>query len=205
MWWTERRIEIVAVILISVAAVFTSWCAYQSARWSNLQSASYARANASRVESLRQSNLANRQVTIDINLFTAYATAVSSQNHALSDFISQRFPGRLKVAMRSWLSTKPLQNKNAPSSPFVMRQYHLAAQDDADRLERQAGQLFEQGYAANTTADRYVLMTVLFAGVSFLAGVGSKFDVRRIALTALAVSAIVCVSALVVLFDTPTR
>ena len=142
---------------------------------------------------------------IDVNLFMAYATAVSSKNQELADFLSQRFPDRLKIAMQSWLATHPLRNKSAPSSPFVMPQYHLATQDEADRLERHAGQFFEQGYAANATADRYVLMTVLFAGVSFLAGVGSKFDVRGVALTALGLAALVCIGTSIVLFGTPVR
>jgi hypothetical protein len=54
-------------------------------------------------------------------------------------------------------------------------------------------------------ANRYVLMTVLFAGVSFLAGVGSKFDIRGVALTALVVAALVFVGTSFVLLSTAIR
>jgi hypothetical protein len=203
MWLTERRIEIVAVVLISVASVASAWCAYESARWGGVQSASYSRANATRVESLRAANLANRQLMVDLNLFLAYSNAVSVKNTAFSSFIEQRFPKRLALATRAWLATHPLANPKAPSSPFVMRQYHLDAQDDADQLEAKAGALFDQGSIAREISDRYILMTVLFASVSFLAGVGSKFDQRAVALAALILGAIVAVGAAVFVLGYP--
>ncbi len=205
MWFTDRRLEIIAVILISVAAVASAWCAYQSARWGSLQSASYVRANASRVESLRQSDVANRQLMVDVNLFTAYANAVSTKNEALASFLSQRFPDRFKKAMRAWTATNPLKNPKAPSSPFVMREYHLEAWDLSDKLEGQASQYFTQGLSATETSDHYVLLTVLFAGVSFLAGVGSKFDVRGVVISALTLGAAVWIVAFIVMLSYPIR
>jgi hypothetical protein len=183
--------------------VLTSWCAYQSARWSGVQATSYNRASSVRTESLRFSTLANRQLLIDINLFTAYAAATSNNNRQLADFLTQRFPDRLKVAMRAWLATRPMTNKAAPSSPFAMPQYHLTAQDEAAALEQQAGQLFNQGLTANETSDRYVLLTVLFAAVSFLAGVGSKFLIPSVKIAALVLAGLVWIVTLIVLIKYP--
>jgi hypothetical protein len=205
MWLTERRVEIIAVILISIASVASAWCAYQSARWGGVQSESYSRANAARVESLREANLANRQLMIDVNLFLAYSSAEAAGNRAFSSFIVRRFPTRLAVAMRAWLASRPLANPKAPSSPFVMRQYHLDAQDDADRLETTAGAIFDQGSIAKENSDRYILMTVLFASVSFLAGVGSKFEHRGVALAALALGTTVAIGAAIFLIGYPIR
>jgi hypothetical protein len=205
MWFTQRRMEIIAVVLISVASVASAWCAYQSARWGGVQSASYSRANATRVESLRAADLANRQLMIDINLFLAYSNAASVKNTLFSGFIEQRFPKRLALAMRAWLATHPLKNPKAPSSPFVMREYKLDAQDDADRLEAKAAALFEQGTTAKEISDKYILMTVLFASVSFLAGVGSKFDQLAVELAALVLGSIVATVAAIVLLGYPIR
>jgi len=201
----ERQREIWAVVLISVAAVLSAWCAYQAARWGSEQAASYARANATRVESLRQSNLANRQITIDVSLFVAYANAVATNDRVLSDFLLARFPPRLKVPMTAWLAMHPLRNPAAPSSPFVMKQYHLEASDQAEALERTAQGYFNAGYAANEIADRYILMTVLFASVSFLAGVGSKFEQPQMVVVALALGTIVLLVAGVVLIAYPVH
>jgi hypothetical protein len=204
-WFTERRTEIVAVVLISVASVMSAWCAYEAARWGSLQAVSYARASASRVESLRQSNVANRQMMIDINLFVSYANAVSTKNASFAAFISQRFPVRLKTAMRAWLATDPLKNQNAPSSPFVMKQYHLAAFDSADLLDARAQQYLDTGVRSNEISDRYILMTVLFAAVSFLAGVGSKFEGRSLVLVSLALGLLIFVGASAVVIHYPAR
>jgi hypothetical protein len=201
----QHRVELWAVALISVAAVLSAWCAYQSARWGNAQAQSYAQASAARVESVRQSDLANRQTLIDIDLFIEYHSAVASRNTALVSFVSQRFPDRLKPAVNAWLATKPFTNARAPSSPFVMPEYHVDAQDRANALESDAKGYFQTAVSANDTANRYVLMTVLFASVSFLAGVGSKFDVRKIAMAALLLGSVVLLVAGVVLIGYPVR
>ena len=202
---TERQLELWAVVLISVASVLSAWCAYESARWGSAQAQAYARANAARVESLRQSGLANRQAMVDINLFVAYETALAEKQTGLASFIYERFPARLKPAVQAWLATRPLTSPEAPSSPFVMHQYRLEPQDEADRLESEARSNFERGVEANETGDRYILMTVLFASVSFLAGVGSKFEVRTIIMIALGLGTAVLVIAGAVLAGYPIR
>ncbi|MBV8671334.1 MAG: hypothetical protein JO098_06145 [Candidatus Eremiobacteraeota bacterium] len=201
---TNRRLELWAVVLISVASVLSAWCAYQSARWGNAQAQMYARANATRVESLRQSGLANRQTMVDINLFVAYESALA-QRSTLANFLSQRFPERLKVAVRAWLDQKPMSNVRAPSSPFVMPAYHVAAESRAEALENDAAGYFQDGVSANETADRYVLMTVLFASVSFLAGVGSKFELRSVAAIAMLLGSLVLLVAGAILIAYPIR
>jgi hypothetical protein len=199
----KARLELWAIILISVASVLSAWCAYQSSRWGNAQAQAYSRANARRIESLRQSGVANRQATVDINLFVAYESALASKNAAFAAFLIQRFPERLRTAVKAWESTRPLTTTTAPSSPFVMKQYHLASDDQADALEREADSFFEAGVTANQNGNRYILLTVLFASVSFLAGVGSKFESRNTVLTSLVLGSIVLLAAIAVLATHP--
>jgi len=179
----KTRLELWAIILISVASVLSAWCAYQSARWGNASAQAYSRASARRLESLRQSGVANRQAMIDIDLFVAYEDAIASKNADFAAFLIQRFPERLKVAVKAWQATRPRATTSAPSSPFVMKQYHLDSDDQADA--------------------RYILLTVLFASVSFLAGVGSKFESRRIVLASLVLGSIVLLTAITVLAGQP--
>jgi len=199
----KTRLELWAIILISVASVLSAWCAYQSARWGNASAQAYSRASARRLESLRQSGVANRQAMIDIDLFVAYEDAIASKNADFAAFLIQRFPERLKVAVKAWQATRPRATTSAPSSPFVMKQYHLDSDDQADALERQAESFFETGLTANQNGNRYILLTVLFASVSFLAGVGSKFESRRIVLASLVLGSIVLLTAITVLAGQP--
>jgi hypothetical protein len=199
----KARLEFWAIVLISVASVLSAWCAYQSARWGNASAQAYSRASARRLESLRQSSVANRQAMVDIDLFVAYESAISSKNSDFAAFLIQRFPERLKVAFKAWQATRSRTTAAAPSSPFVMKQYHLESDDKADDLEREAESFFETGLDANQNGNRYILLTVLFASVSFLAGVGSKFESRRIVLGSLVLGSIVLLAAIGVLATHP--
>jgi hypothetical protein len=140
---------------------------------------------------------------VDINLFVAYESALSSKNAAFAAFLIKRFPERLRVAVRAWEATQGRPTSAAPSSPFVMKQYHLDSADQADALESQAESFFQSGVDASQNGNRYILLTVLFASVSFLAGVGSKFEARKIVLAALVLGSIVLVTAIAVLATHP--
>jgi hypothetical protein len=56
----------------------------------------------------------------------------------LSDFLYGRFPPALKTATDAWLATRPLQNPEAPSSPFVMPDYQVSERAEADRWQTEA-------------------------------------------------------------------
>ena len=133
-----------------------AWAAFQSAKWNGEQADAYARASATRVESTRASTAAGQQTIIDVNTFTAWLDALATERRVdpngslaadgsyvpdpqqLSGFLYERFRDEFKSAIVAWLAELPLQNPDAPSTPFVMKQYKLAANEDARRLERQA-------------------------------------------------------------------
>jgi hypothetical protein len=73
-----------------------------------------------------------------------------------------------------------LTNEDAPPSPFAMPEYHLAAEDQAAELEREADGHAAAAREANQRSDNYVLTTVLFAVVLFFVGIGTKFDSLRV-------------------------
>ncbi|MGA8795736.1 MAG: hypothetical protein WB526_01550, partial [Candidatus Cybelea sp.] len=90
-------------------------------------------------------------------------------------FIHRRFRPEMKRAVDAWLATKPRTNASAPSSPFAMPEYSLQAGKDATQLNALAEANFEKATAANERGDAYVRLTVIFAAVSFLAGISTKF------------------------------
>lgn len=85
----------------------------------------------------------------------------------------------MRVAMTAWLATKPRVNPKAPSSPFVMPEYSLRTRAEASRLAATADKDFEGAQTANQYADDYLLLTVVFAGVSFLGGISTKMFYPR--------------------------
>jgi hypothetical protein len=69
-----------------------------------------------------------------------------------------------------------------------MPQYRNPQLEEAERLNAEASETFDEGTEARETADRYVRVTVLFALVLFLVAVGQRFRVRGVRLGAMAVA-----------------
>ncbi|HEY6325956.1 MAG TPA: hypothetical protein VIW73_05500, partial [Candidatus Cybelea sp.] len=108
-----------------------------------------------------------------------YIDAIAAGNGAKAQFIYQRLRPEMKPAMDAWLRTKPRTNPKAPASPFAMPQYALQTRATAKRLDAQAQATFEQAQKANQHSDDFLLLTVIFAGVSFLGGMSTKVAYPR--------------------------
>lgn len=175
----DGRLELVTTILLAVAAVAVAWASYQAARWHGEQAATFSRANATRIESARASGVANRQVLIDVTTFTQWADAYAQDETELADFYRERFRDEFKPAVEAWIATRPLQNPAAPQSPFAMPEYTLAADDEAKRLETEAGQYADEANEDIKQADMYVLSVVLFAAALFFAGMSTRLRAGR--------------------------
>ena len=171
---TERRLEIVATLLLALAAVATAWSSYQAARWQGEQARSFARASATRLESTRASGLANRQVQIDVATFIQWVDAYAHEDARLASFYRKRFRPEFAPAVDAWIKTRPLRNPRAPLTPFAMPQYQLAANDEADELDRTAAAYSTQASGNIDRATRYVLCVVLFAASLFFAGISTR-------------------------------
>ena len=76
--------------------------------------------------------------------------------------------------MDAWVATKPLQNDDAPLTPFAMPEYRVAAQTEARRLEAEAEVLSATARTNVQRATNYVLCVVLFAAVLFFAGISTR-------------------------------
>jgi len=170
----DRRLELAATVLLAMAAVATAWAAYQSARWHGEQAKSQSASIAARVESTRTANVANRQVQIDVALFTQWVDAYARDETELAAFYRKRFRDEFRPAFNTWVATKPRTNPAAPLSPFAMPQYKLAATAQADRLEAQAGEASQRVGRFIQRADNYSLAVVLFAASLFFAGISTR-------------------------------
>ncbi len=201
----DRWIEFLSAIVLALATVATAWCGYQASQWSGDQTNHMAAANDAHVEAARLSNEATQYKSLHASLFVAWAAAVSQDNTRLSDFLFQRFPGPLKTASEAWLATKPLQNPDAPASPFDMPEYVLPQNEQARQLEQTASKESEMADTANEASDHYVLLTVIFASVLFFGGISGKFQSQIIDLAMLAVAALVFVTGLGVMLTFPIQ
>jgi hypothetical protein len=171
---SDRRFELVATVLLAMAAVATAWAGYQSARWHGEQALAQSASIAARVESARTANVANRQTQIDLALFTQWVDAFARDETELATFYRKRFRPEFSPAFEAWVATRPRTNPRAPLSPFAMPQYRLAATATADRLEVRAAAFSRQVGRFIGRADDYALAVVLFAASLFFAGISTR-------------------------------
>ena len=170
----DRHFELVATVLLAMAAVATAWASYQSARWHGEQARAQSASIAARVESTRAANVANRQGQIDVALFTQWVDAYARNETELAAFYDKRFRPEFKPAFEAWVATRPRKNPSAPLSPFAMAQYKLAANAASDRLEVRAASFSQRAGAFIQRADDYSLAVVLFASSLFFAGISTR-------------------------------
>lgn len=214
------RVELVATVVMAVAAILTAWAAFQSAKWSGIQAIEFSRANADRVESTRLDGRAGQLTAIDADVFLGWLEGVDTEIRAgelelvpgagyqpvegsLSAFYYERMRDEFRPALDAWLATRPLVNPDAPKTPFELEQYVLADAQAAQQRLRQASEHTDAALTANQNSDNHVLTAVALTLVIFFAGVSSKVVSVRNRRTTLTVSIVVLVGAAVTLAFLP--
>ena len=199
----DRWIEFIAAIVLSLATLGTAWSGYQATRW-NGQKASYS--SSANTANLHAAQLANRAVIADsrnVELFVEWSDAVFQENQEFADFLLERFPTELEVATQAWLALDPTNDPNAPLSPFDMSEYRLEDLEESEQLLVQVEADRNKTSEASQIADRYVLLTVLFASVLFFGGISGKFKSQIIDLSMLALGLMMFLIILAVLISYP--
>jgi hypothetical protein len=186
-------VDVLATVLLALAAVATAWSSYQASRWNGEQAKAFTRGTASRIESSRAAALATAQTQIDVATFTQWVNAYAGGQTKLAGFYFRRFRAEFKPAVNAWIATRPLRNASAPLTPFAMPQYRLAARREAEELEARAELLAGKARTDVQRATNYVLCVVLFAAALFFAGMSAKLPSRRLRLTLLSFGVVVFV------------
>lgn len=201
----DRWVEFGGALVMSIATVAIAWCAYQAALWGGDESRLYFESSNERIVAGQLDNQAFLRSNIQIGLFSQYVNALGLDNQKLADFYFQRFPEELKIATDAWLLTEPLQNLDAPSSPFDMDEYQLVENELAERSRQRSEQLFEDALSADETADTYILLTVIFATVLFFSGIAGKFQWQVIDALVLVIGAVALVIGLALMLPLPVQ
>jgi hypothetical protein len=199
MW----RTEFVATLLLGLAAVGTGWAAYQSAMWDTDSLFTLDRADVARRRAVLAESRGSMLRMLDVGLFTAYAQAMNRHDEGFAQFLFQRLRPPMKTALTAWLATKPLQNPDAPPTPFVMKEYRLAEDEEARRLNDEGERILARARWQDDVGDRYVLITVPFAVASLFAGISTKFRSPSLCVAIVAMGVLAFVAAVVALMRMP--
>jgi hypothetical protein len=197
------RLEVAATVLLAVAAVATAWSSYQATRWNGEQAKAAAAANAGRIAAARAQGLSEAQKQVDVATFTQWVNAYARDESELASFYFRRFRSEFKPAVDAWVATKPRKNASAPLTPFAMPQYHLAADDEARRLDVKAEASAAAARVDIQRASNYILGVVLCAVALFFAGISTKLVDERLRLVTLALGWVVFVGTLIWIASSP--
>jgi hypothetical protein len=175
----DRRIELLATILLAIAALAAAWSTFQSGRWRGVQASNTGKSTAARVQSSQASSRAGQLTQIDIATFIQWVNATAAGNRKLAAFYRRRFRPEFRPAFAAWLATRPLSNPKAPATPFALPQYRPAELQRARQLEATADLRQAAAGRANKNADDDLLAVVLFASSLFFAGISTKLHSPR--------------------------
>ena len=183
----DRLLEVIAILLLSLAAVGTAWSGYQAARWSGAEAHDFAEADAEHARATRALTRAGQDRLQDLSDFERWLDLTTRGDVGLASVQVLHFRPEFMPAFSAWIALDPLANAEAPRDPLKMPQYEPRGYVHANQLERHADVLFEDGAEARDHADQYVLTTVFFALVLFFAGISLRIQSARLRAVILAV------------------
>jgi hypothetical protein len=166
----RNRIDLISTILLSLATVLSSWCAFQSSQWNGEQYFHIDDENIADNKRLQNEIAAVQRKAGELNYFLYYLNAVEDSNKVKREFMESRFPPHLKKAIIAWKATDPLNNPTAPVSPFLMEEYVAPETIEAKKFEVQAMAYKKAANQADRNADNYLLLSIMIAMVLFFTG-----------------------------------
>lgn len=173
-------LEVVATVLLAVAAVATAWSSYQAMRWNGEQARAASRTTALRIEAARADGLSDSQTEVDVATFIQWIDATAHDDDELQSFYEQRFRPEFAIAFDAWIETEPFTTPDAPPSPFAMDAYQTSASVETERLDAESAASSEVVSRNIQRASNYVLAVVLMSISLFFAGISTKLSAPRL-------------------------
>ena len=166
----------------------------------------FNRSSAYRVHAAELYDLADQKMDIDVELFVDYlAVSRSGDEEGARFFKENMFSPEMKKAVEAWEATDPFNNQEAPATPMRMPEYKNEDLEKAKEMDRKGGKSSKCGRIAIEHADRYVLLTVLFASVLFWAGISTKFSSANMRIIMLGFGGLFFLCCTVAVFFQPLR
>jgi hypothetical protein len=193
----SKRSEVIATVLLALAAVATAWSSYQAARWTAEQTKAFSAANAARAQATQASDRANAETEVDVAVFLQWVAARVTGEGELADFYRTRFRAEFVPAFDAWIATRPFDDPDAPPTPFAMDEYAVAKAQEAEALNATAEASAADAREFIQQATNYVLGVVLFAVALFFAAVSMKLTSPRLRVVVLGLGCVVLLGTLV--------
>jgi hypothetical protein len=190
--------ETVVIIVLSLTAVLTAWCGFESSKWSGEMSIAFSQASSARIEAARQDGIANAARQADLTIWGVYVQARAQGDTALAAYVERRFTPHFQVAYKAWIA-----QREPTIGPFKMKEYVPPGTTEAAATDQRADTRFADALRFNQRADNYTILTVLFALVLFFAAASTRLGRLRAQWIVLGVAIVFLVVAMVILATFP--
>jgi hypothetical protein len=140
------------------------------------------------VQASRADDRASDQTLLDVSAFHEWIDAISSGEDGRAEVLRDRFRDELQPAFDAWLASDPLDNPDAPATPFELPEYRLASAAEVVEYETRAQLAATSAEDAGAIGDRYLLAVVLYAAALFQLGIQSRIGVFELRATLVTIS-----------------
>ena len=189
--WTE----IVAVVLLSLVAVMTAWCGFESSKWGGAMSISFSQASSNRIKASDANSSSRDAFQLDAMVFAQWLVAKQAGDQELADYLEGVFSDPLEVAFAAW--------DGKTKTPFGLPEYVPAGKAEAEQFTKKADAAYAQALVNNQRGDNYSLLTVMFALVLFLGAVSQRRGPAWAQTALLTVAGVVAVAGVVIMVTFP--
>ncbi|QKJ18431.1 hypothetical protein [Microbacterium hominis] len=201
---TQERIsriqDIVGVFVLSIIAVLTAWCGFQSSKWGGEMSIAFSEASSARIQATAAQSEAQSAEQFDLTIYAQWVVATADERSGLADYIEDRFTPHFAVAFDAWVDDGMVEN-----GPFAREEYVPPGAEEAAALSARADAKFQEALDNNQRGDNYSLLTVLFALVLFLTAMSQRDVKTWVGRTLLGLAVVVSVVGIVILLTFPIR
>jgi hypothetical protein len=174
----KHRVDLLATILLSLAAVLSALSAYQASRWYSQMNVSLAESSMLRAAAAKNDRDANRQILADMMIFLEWTDAFRKKDKTLMTALQDRFSEPLKKSFSAWLQ---LEKKGAAKllpkgTPLELQEYSLELQKESNTLVQRSENIFMDAKNAARIGDNFIFSLVIFSLALFFGAVCTKID-----------------------------
>lgn len=211
-FFTEKRIEIIVAILLSITALFTAWATWMGTLHGGNQATNFTTSNNLASDGNERYTSATRQINADMitwNQITELSLNIEFAedkgdadeiekneymlDHILTNSCSPEFLEAVNWAL----------DKGGDASPFDKEGFVDSYYEDAQEVLEESEEKLEEGKQDNMNGDRFGLVTVFYSLVLFMLGIVGTFKHLPNRVVILIAGAVLFVAVTVFMFTIP--
>ena len=173
------RVDLAYAGILGLTVIVTAWCGLQHELWSSMLTFELKQANTAHREFTLNELKERQEVILDVIAFTAYLESKYDGNLELSEHYKKNFSPEMNQVFDMWLESDPFNNPNS-IPPYLIPEYQKEELAKAAEFLKIAEEKSQNADRFSTIASNYVFFTTIYAGISFLEGIGRVFPTKNI-------------------------